>query len=154
MICCKESKNTTSAPPVGSRSRERCSGTYSLTQMDEEVTSKGNALIQRLYARKVQASGKDGQAKQFSQEDELALQTELAAFQRLISRGLSMIRAAAVLGGVKKRGSSCSQPPSRAGYKYGARKSGILCRPVRSTKCWDLFSGQRRVLCVARFSGF
>ena len=86
VICCKESKNTTSAPPVCSRSRERCSGTYSLTQMDEEVTSKGNALIQRLYARKVQASGKDGQAKQFSQEDELALQTELAAFQRLISR--------------------------------------------------------------------
>ena len=86
VICCKESKNTTSAPLVGSRSRERCSGTYSLTQIDEEVTSKGNALIQRLYASKVQASGKDGQAKQFSREDELALQAELAAFQRFISR--------------------------------------------------------------------
>ena len=65
---------------------ERCSGTYSLTQMDEEVTSKGNALIQSLYARTVQARGKDGQAKQISQEDELALQAELAAFQRFISR--------------------------------------------------------------------
>ena len=88
VICCKESKNTTSASLVGSRSRERerCSGTYSLTQIDEEVTSKGNAQIQRLYAWKVQASGKDGQAKQFSLEDELALQTELAAFQRFISR--------------------------------------------------------------------
>ena len=52
----------------------------------EEVTSKGNALIQRLYAWKVQAPGNDGQAEQFSQEDELALQTELAAFQRLLSR--------------------------------------------------------------------
>ena len=86
VICCKESKNTTSAPPVGSRPRERCSGTYSLTQIDEEVTSKGNALIQRLYARTVQAKGKDGQAKQIFQEDELALQTELDAFHRLVSR--------------------------------------------------------------------
>ena len=71
---------------MGSRPRERCSGTYSLTQIDEEVTSKGNALIQRLYARTVQAKGKDSQAKQISQEDELALQTELDAFQRLVSR--------------------------------------------------------------------
>ena len=67
------------------RSREWCSGTYLLTEMDEEITSKGSAPIQRLYARKVQARGRDGQAKQFSQEDELALQTELAAFQRLVS---------------------------------------------------------------------
>ena len=86
VICCKQSKDTTSAPPVGSRSRERCSGTYSLTQIDEEVTSKGNALIQLLNSRKVQAREKNGQAKQFSEEDDLALQTELAAFQRFVSR--------------------------------------------------------------------
>ena len=65
VICCNESENTTSAPPVGARSRERCSGTYLLTEMDEEITSKGRTE---------------------SASSRLALQTELAAFQRLVSR--------------------------------------------------------------------
>ena len=87
-VTCFTALNTkTSALPAGtSLRRGRRAGTKAVTEMEDEIISKGRALVQRLYAQRLEDRGKGGQVQQLSKESELAVQTELAAFQRMVSR--------------------------------------------------------------------